>query len=393
MLLAEQDRLKEYLRTAPAMLVLAVQDTTDVDLTGSRTSNKLGSLNYAKRKGYYVHNHLLLNSSGVALGLFDQQMWNRDSTYFGQDRALWPLQDKESYRWYEQFNRLQDFFADLPQHTVLDICDREGDFFEMLQARRLANVHLLVRSNKDKKLTNEEKLWATLAAQSEHHAYQTQITDDKGEKHKLSFQVKYCPVQIPPNYRMSRDQPEQSRPVGLYAVSVEQTSPLQPWQKKPIIWRLLTSLTIQDFEQAMQVVEFYILRWRIEVFHYVLKQGCAIEAKQFKEARSVENAITFYSLLAWKVLNLRYGATSFSSAPIEEFGFSKKDFFILATFLNTKKGAKIDLKQPCPDIGQFAQYIKRLVTAARTKRPPGVKSLWTGLQKLQILREAFEAFT
>ena len=375
------------------MTVLAVQDTTDVDLTGKRVSDKLGSLNYEYRKGYYVHNHLLFDAQGVGLGLFDQQMWNRDAAYFGQDRARWPLEDKESYRWYEQFNGLQDFFVRFPQHTVLDICDREGDFFEMLQARRIPNAHLLVRSNKDKNLTNGDKLWASLTAQGQDHSYTTNIADDKGKKHELRFQVKYCPVQIPPNYRMSRDHPEQSRPVDLYAVLVKQTSLKQPWQKKPIVWRLLTTLPVQHFEQAMQVIEFYILRWRIEEFHYVLKQGCAIEAKQFKEAHSVENAITFYSLLAWKVLNLRYGASSLSSAPIEDFGFSQKDFFILATFLNATKGAKIDLQQPCPHIGQFAHYIKTLATASKAKRPPGVKSLWIGLQKLQILTEAFEAFT
>ena len=393
MLLAERDRLNEYFAAIPPMTVLAVQDTTDLDLTGKRVSGKIGSLNYAHRKGYYVHNHLLFDTKGIGLGLFDQDMWSRQAEYFGQNRSLWPLEDKESHRWLRQFLSLQAFFAGFPQHTAVDICDREGDFYEMFQARSAANVHLLIRSNKDKELASGEKLWPTLAAQTAFHIYKAKIFDDKGKRHELTFRVKFCAVTILANYRAGRDQPEQSNPVGLSGVLVEQVSPLQAWQKKPVVWRLLTTLPVETFEQALQIVGFYIRRWRIEEFHYVLKQGCRIEDSQLKEPQSLENAITFYSLLAWKVLNLRYGASELSSAPIEDFGFSAKDFFVLATFLNHTGRAKIDPCKPCPGVGEFAKYVKLLATASKSKGPPGVKSLWIGLEKLYFLAKAFEAIT
>lgn len=114
MLLAERDRLNEYFAAIPPMTVLAVQDTTDLDLTGKRVSGKIGSLNYAHRKGYYVHNHLLFDTKGIGLGLFDQDMWSRQAEYFGQNRSLWPLEDKESHRWLRQFLSLQAFFAGFP---------------------------------------------------------------------------------------------------------------------------------------------------------------------------------------------------------------------------------------------------------------------------------------
>lgn len=393
MILAERDRLKEYFAATSAMTVLAVQDTTDLDLTGNRVSGKIGSLNYPKRKGYYTHSHLLFDTKGIGLGLFDQYMWNRNPEYFGQNRALWALEDKESHRWLSHFLNLQSFFADFPQHRVVDICDREGDFYEMFQARTLANVHLLIRSNKDKELVSGEKLWSTLAAQTASYVYKMKIFDDKGKGHELIFQVKFCPLTIPANYRASRDQPEQSNPVHLNGVLAEQVNPLQSWQKKPITWRLLTTLPVGNFEQALQIVEFYIRRWRIEEFHFVLKQGCRIEHSQLKEPQSVENAITFYSLLAWKVLNLRYAASEQAQTPIEDFGFTAKDFYVLATFLSRMGKARIDPEKPCAGIGEFAKYVKVLATSSKSKAPPGVKVLWVGLEKLAFLVKAFEAFT
>jgi hypothetical protein len=393
MLLAERDRLNDYFAAAPPMTILAVQDTTDLELTGKRASGKIGSLNYVNRKGYYVHSHLLFDTKGIGLGLFDQYMWNRQAEFFGQDRALWPLKDKESHRWLSHFLNLQTFFSAFPRHTVVDICDREGDFYEMFQARSAANVHLLIRSNKDKELASGKKLWSTLASQTASHIYTTKIADEKGKKHGLSIRVKFCPLTILANYRAGRDQPQQSNPVDLNGVLVEQVSPLQDWQKKPIVWRLLTTLPVEDFEQALQIIEYYIRRWRIEEFHYVLKQGCRIQDSQLKEAQSLENAITFYSLLAWKVLNLRYGASEQSHAPIQDFGFTAKDFLVLVTFLNHSGRAKLDPHKPCNGIGEFAKYAKLLATTSKSKGPPGVKSLWIGLEKLHFLIKAFEAFT
>jgi hypothetical protein len=393
MILAERDRLRQQLAVAPPQLLLAIQDTTDLDMTGNRVSGKLGSLNYANRKGYYAHNHLLLNQQGISLGLFGQFLWNRNAAFFGQDRSLLPLKDKESARWVEQFEQLQDFFADFPQHKVIDICDREADFYELFQARRLPNVHLLVRSSKDRELTDEEMLWTKLASQTESRTYKAKIFDEKGKEHEVTFQVKHAAVTIQASYRAKRDQPDQSNPVQLHGILVEQVGPVQDWQKKPIVWRLLTTLPVESFEQALEVVEFYILRWRIEEFHYVLKQGSKIEATQIEEPGGVENAITLYSLLAWKVQNLRYSAALQAEQPIEDFGFTQRDFLVLATILNHWGRANIDLKKPCPGIKQFSKYLSMLATTAKSKKPPGVKALWVGLAQLRLLVSAFDAFT
>lgn len=393
MLLSEQDRLKAYFTTAPPMTVLGIQDTTDLDFTGNQVSDKLGSLNYANRKGYYAHNHLLCDQNGVSLGLFNQFLWNRDPNYFGQNRTMWPLEDKESLRWLSDFEQFQSFFAQFPQHTAIDICDREADFYELFEAKKVPNVHLLVRSRNDKTLCNEQKLWETLDQQEVEDFHLATIYDDAGKKCEISFQIKFTSVTIPATYRATRDQPQNSDPVELSALLIEQVSPLQDWQKKPIRWRLLTTLPVLTIEQALQVVHFYIRRWRVEEFHYVLKQGAKIEQKQLKEPHAVENAIILYSLLSWKVMNLRYAATEYPQADIKDLGFTDQHYLVLALFLNKNRKTKLAPNATNPKVKQFVELLKLLATTSKSKRPPGVKAIWIGLAKLNLLIQAYEAFT
>lgn len=392
MLLSEQDRLKAYFTAAPAMTVLGIQDTTDLDFTGNQVADKLGSLNYANRKGYYAHNHLLCDQNGVSLGLFNQFLWNRDPNYFGQNRTLWPLEAKESIRWLRDFEQFQSFFAQFPQHTAIDICDREADFYELFEAKKAPNVHLLVRSRSDKTLCNSQKLWDTLDQQEVGDFHLANIYDDNGKKQEIYFQIKFAPVTIPATYRATRDQPKNSEPVQLSAVLVEQVSPLQDWQKKPIKWRLLTTLTVDTIEQALQLVQFYIQRWRIEEFHYVLKQGAQIEQTQFKEPPTVQNAIALYSLLSWKVMNLRYAATEYPQMNIEKLGFTHQHYLVIALFLNKNRKTILNPNAPSPNVKQFVELLKLLATTSKSKRPPGVKAIWIGLAKLTLLIQAYEAF-
>jgi hypothetical protein len=56
-------------------VVLAVQDTTQLDFTGKRSANALGCLSYPQQKGLLLHNHLLLTQQGQVLGLLDQEFF------------------------------------------------------------------------------------------------------------------------------------------------------------------------------------------------------------------------------------------------------------------------------------------------------------------------------
>ncbi|MDA9537122.1 hypothetical protein ACM41_12955, partial [Bradyrhizobium sp. CCBAU 21362] len=49
--------------------------------------------------------------------------------------------------------------------------------------------------------------------------------------------------------------------------------------RKKIEWKLITDLPVQSRKDAVEKLEWYALRWKIEVFHKILKSGCE-EAKK-----------------------------------------------------------------------------------------------------------------
>ena len=75
-----------------------------------------------------------------------------------------------------------------------------------------------------------------------------------------------------------------------------------PPGEEPINWILLTDLECRDFYQARQVLELYLCRWEIEVFHRVLKTGCRVEELQLRTGVSIKLAILLYMIVAWRVL-------------------------------------------------------------------------------------------
>lgn len=68
----------------------------------------------------------------------------------------------------------------------------------------------------------------------------------------------------------------------MTVVSVEEEHP--PEGCKAIRWLLIYDVEIDSFEYACMVLQWYVLRWLIERYHYVLKSGCQIESLQLETA-------------------------------------------------------------------------------------------------------------
>ena len=73
----------------------------------------------------------------------------------------------------------------------------------------------------------------------------------------------------------------------------------------PIQWVLLTTESVEMFDETLRIIDYYSLRWRIEDWHKVLKNGCKIEERQLQSWERMEVLLSLYSVIAWKVLELR----------------------------------------------------------------------------------------
>jgi hypothetical protein len=137
-------------------------------------------------------------------------------------------------------------------------------------------------------------------------------------------------------------------------------------------------------------VGYYIQRWKIERFHYVLKSGCEIEELQERNMEKMKALILMYSVIAVFIMNLTYIARIHPELPCTVL-FEDGEWKILYCAAHRTKKV--------PDrpytIKEAADYAGRLGGPKRAPSdgPPGVKTIWAGLQKLYTLlgyRELFD---
>lgn len=394
---AERDRVVDLVRRTKPAVVLAIQDTTTLDYSTNRASSRLQILQNEHQKGFYTHNHLLVSEAGIPLGLFDQYAWNRRLEELGIRKAKrkdLPIEAKESYRWLQQLELLQDTFAQDTQTTFIEVCDREGDIYEVLECQQYAHIQYLIRARGDR-IEQESQLAIRPALLNSHPkaqgTFEVDILDsDPAKRRKAHLEVRYATFTLRPNTSSKAKAKRQA--IDLQVVWAREID-APPQVPKPIDWLLFTTLPVDSLPKALQIVQYYKLRWRVEQFHYVLKAGCKIEELQFKEPQSLENAIALYSLLAVQVLNLQFLAREQPDAPMQIAGFDPIAYKAGALYLKAKADAKYDPDKTNPTIGDFLLIVAQLGGSMLQKgKPIGSKIIWRGMRRLELIVQAFQIF-
>jgi len=175
--------------------------------------------------------------------------------------------------------------------------------------------------------------------------------------------------------------------VTLNAVLVSEVSP--PEGEVAVEWLLLTSLPVQDAGQVRQVVEAYSKRFMIEVFFRVLKGGCRIEQRRFESVERHLSHMAVALIIAWRVLWLsQLGQNEPETDGSAIFSASEWK----AGWAVVRRGEPMPLKPP--NVGQMVKIIGKLggwiERAGKSASPPGVQTLWQGLQRLHDLATAWE---
>lgn len=97
------ERIKEH------EVILAIQDTTNIDLTDHPATRGLGYLDHRESSGLKVHSTLAATINGVPLGIINQQVWARVPENLGiaKKRRQRETSEKESQRWLDAYTATQ----------------------------------------------------------------------------------------------------------------------------------------------------------------------------------------------------------------------------------------------------------------------------------------------
>jgi hypothetical protein len=374
-----------YGRLARVPLVLAVQDTTEVNWTGHPATTGLGPLGHPACQGLHVHSTLAFTPERVPLGLLAQHVWARDPDDIGKRkrRKQLPMSQKESQKWLtslEAVGRARDGCA----HTrFVSVGDREADIFDLLAAERSEGVDLLVRAAWDRCVEEPERyVWATVQAQPivEHLLLRVPRRGTQPSR-EATLALRFCPVTLcPPRHRKAEGLPS----VTIWAVQVHEIDPAT--DVTPLEWLLLTTVAVRTIQDAIERVTWYACRWGIEVWHRILKSGCRIEERQLATGERLQRCLTLYSVIAWRVF---YATMLARAVPemscsvlleIEEW----QALYCAIHACPTPPESPPSLDQAVRWIAQLGGFVGR-----RRRDQPGAETVWRGFQHLTDLTRMY----
>jgi hypothetical protein len=384
----QQATLERVVEQQPAV-VLAVQDTTSFNYTTHPDMEGLGPISTKghKAQGVIMHDTVLYNVAGTALGVLDVQLWARNPKEAGKraTRHKRPIEQKESMKWLTSFQaaaRLQRQLG--ARTTVVSVGDREADVYELfvLAQSQPGLPKLLVRAEQDRLLADGQgHLWEYLEQQPVSGQTVVQVPRHQGQPARTAkLEVRFAAVELRPPVRK-----QALGPVPIWAVYVREVEP--PPAVKPLEWMLLSLVEVSTFEQAVEKVDWYRRRWKIEEYHRTLKSGCRVEDRRLGNRNSWQRCLAIDLVVAWRVEYVKTLSRQSPELPCTV-AFEEDEWRALWA---------VD-KKPLPPQPPTIREVTRRVAqhggflGRKADGEPGSMTLWRGFQHLSDFTLAYRAF-
>lgn len=369
--------------------VLIIQDTTGINYSSHGCVELGNHSSVAGAKGILMHSALAVTEKGLPLGILYQKFWSRKPPQEGRNHQKLPISEKESLKW---FTALDESTYGIPSNkTAITICDREAEIYEFFLKGLNDGKHLLIRSCKNRLVKGEHR---TLLEELAHipWAGETIIkvprnTRDNIPSREVRCRVKFHKVTIKPPHILK--QSSKLPNLDLYSVLIEEVGE-PPKGCSPLYWLLLTTLCVNTVEDALKMVYRYTQRWRIERFHLALKSGCKVEDLQLETFERLANAISFYSVIAWKILWLTYEAREHPDELCTKI-LKTYEWQALHCLYNKTK----ILPDKPPTIKEAVRMIAKLggFIGRKSDGEPGVIVIWRGLSRLDNIANLYLTLT
>jgi hypothetical protein len=368
-------------RASEFPVVLVAQDTTEINLTGHGKTTGLGYLGSTECRGLMMHNLLAISPDGTPLGVLHERFWSRPPEEMGKrkSRNQRTLEEKESRRWLEGVTSAE---AALPQHPhVVVVGDRESDLYDLFAMPRNSRTDLLVRIRDRRRCVEHPakylgKAMGESPAQCETTVEVPRADGRRAREAILTVRWKELTVCRPANHLGEAP----VEPVKLWFLLAREENP--PSGQSALDWLLASTQPIRSLEDALELLTWYLHRWRIEQFHYVLKSGCRIERLQLATAEAMKTAIATFSIVAWRLLWLTYETRRQPQAACTRV-LDDETWQVAYRALNPRK----PLPSVPPSLSQVTRWIARLGGFLDRKHDgqPGVTTLWRGWRRLEDL--------
>ena len=397
-------------RMAGHETVLLVQDSSEIDLTRPEQAVAGAGRLDQSRQGIVVHPLHGFTPDGTPLGTAWAQCLNRTEEKIQETPAQriqrlkhTPIREKESMRWLEGLRQSQAIARQFPQTQFICVGDSESDIYELFSEPRGEPDGLgadwLVRACQDRALDlkmhkEQRRLLDEVSATAVLYEVellirgrQAKVAADRSQRHQprqprqAKVQVRAAKVTLRPPWRSDGKLPA----VTVNVVLVQESNP--PAGEPPVQWILLTTLPIGTLEEVRRIVEYYCVRWNIEILFRTLKSGCRIEQRRFEHVDRIYRCLALYLIVAWRTMFVCRMGRECPDADCEIL-FEPSEWKAVWTAVHRKKPPK-----KRPRLGEMVHLIAQLGGyVERPQSEPGAQTLWIGLQRMYDLAWAWDAF-
>lgn len=375
--------------------IYSIQDTSFLEFNKHDALQGLGSIGrYGDMdnhiQGLVSHVSLAVSSTGLPVGLQSYEVWARPEEGHGERDSR--DGEKESQKWLRHLDKASKVYKDKSKMIV--VADREADYFELFDQLTKLSVNGVIRSKHDRNI-KEEGFCLTKTLEQTPSSGEIKIDDirKKNKKKRTAIvDIKFAPVSIEvPGSCQAR------YPFGLKLNVVEVAEKNPPEGEKPLYWRLLTTLDVNNVEDAKEIIKHYKMRWNVESFFKVLKSGCKVEDCRLETADRIIRYAAVMSVIAWRIFWMVH-VNRLSPKSIWAVVLTKLEYHTLWVRMNKKKIMEGILPKKPPSSEQWSvrECIRAIAklggfNGRKSDGEPGMVSTWTGWTRLQDMAEVAEA--
>ena len=337
--------------------------------------------------GILMHSSLAVTTDGLPLGVAAIKFWSRKK--FKGARALKtkvnptrvPIETKESVRWLQNLEQSTALFA-APDRCV-HVGDRESDIYELYCKARELGTHFVVRTCVDRLAGDGEHTIADemgeIAVKGLHRI---ETRDEHGEVCRATLELKYRRIHVLPPIGKQKQYP------ALDLTVIHAIERGAPKGRKPIEWKLITTLPVRSRAEAIEKLDWYAMRWKIEVFHKILKSGCKAEESKLRTADRLANLIALFCILSWRVFWLTMLNRTMPDAPPQT-ALTETEIRVLDRIVpdppRAQRRRKRTLSHYLTKLARLGGYLARA-----SDPPPGNIVMWRGLSRLTDIQIGVE---
>lgn len=388
---------KDRVHATPDDKILILQDTTefsyhrdDQEAIGSTRivptgKDLFGKPIQHKKCGILMHSSLAVTTKGLPLGLTAIKFWTRKQ--FKGTNALKshinptriPIEQKESYRWLENLKQSTELLQ--TPFRCVHIGDRESDIYELFCIAKELNTHFLVRTCVDRLIEDGRRTIADeMSIIEPKGTHKIEIQDADGNKIEIELEIRYQLINVLPPIGKQKKYP------GLRLTIIHAEEKDTPLNREKIVWKLATNLPVNSTLEAIEKLDWYALRWRIETFHKILKSGCKAESSKLRTAQRITNLIAIFCILSWRIFWMTMISRHSPNAS-PELAFTNEEINLLDRLVKKKPNEENMNK----NLSYYINKVARLggYLARKSDPPPGNTVMWRGFSRLSDIAMGF----